>query len=155
MLKLKVASFFAYLVPAIRLQGRYDIPAVRNVYIYTRPLEGQRSRCRRSAGRRGQVGSRRKAGWPKDSAGSPMVFSRSRDRWARATRYELPEALFDSAIKDHSALLSAWLTQPSVQPFAISANSDEEALAFVACALDAVGTPWAGVQRPRRGPSIG
>jgi hypothetical protein len=62
------------------------------------------------------------------------------DRWAKATRCELPKALFDSAVKDHSALLSAWLTQPPVQPFVISANSDEEALAFVACALDAVGT---------------
>jgi hypothetical protein len=62
------------------------------------------------------------------------------DRWAKATRYELPKSLFDSAIKDDSALLSAWLTQPPVQPFVISANSDEEALAFVASALDAVGT---------------
>jgi addiction module HigA family antidote len=59
------------------------------------------------------------------------------DRWSKVTKPELPKALFDGAINVYQASLQAWLAQPPTKPLVVSANSTEEALAFVNCALDA------------------
>ena len=58
--------------------------------------------------------------------------------WSKVTQPELARELFDGAIKRHKGELHNWIMQQPTRPFVVSANSTEEALAFVGCALDAV-----------------
>jgi addiction module HigA family antidote len=58
--------------------------------------------------------------------------------WSKVTEPELAKELFDGAINRHKGELHNWIMQPPTKPFVVSANSTEEALAFVCCALNAV-----------------
>jgi addiction module HigA family antidote len=60
-------------------------------------------------------------------------------RWAKVTRLELSKELFRGAIQQHKDKLAPWLNQPPSQPLVVAADSEEEALAFVACALESLG----------------
>lgn len=61
------------------------------------------------------------------------------DRWAKVTEPELSKTLFSGAIAAHKSGLRIWLDQPPTRPFVIAADSEDEALAFAVCALEAVG----------------
>jgi addiction module HigA family antidote len=67
-----------------------------------------------------------------------ISLEESWDRWAKATRPELPKELFGGAIEVNKNTLKNWIAQPSAKPLIVSANSAEEGLAFVAWALEAV-----------------
>lgn len=56
--------------------------------------------------------------------------------WARATKPELSKALFGDAIEAHTDRLSKWLAAPPADPLIVTAESLDEALAFLACALE-------------------
>src|SRR5580692_780210 len=60
------------------------------------------------------------------------------EHWSKVTQPELAKELFDGVIKRHKGELHNWIMQQPTRPFVVSANSTEEALAFVSCALDAV-----------------
>jgi addiction module HigA family antidote len=63
------------------------------------------------------------------------------DRWAKVTKPELSKELFRGSIDAHKSHLETWLKQPPTLPFVVTADSQEEALAFLSCAFEAVGTP--------------
>lgn len=61
------------------------------------------------------------------------------DRWAKVTKPELRKELFQGSIETYRNSLENWLKQPASRPFIVTANSEEEALAFVACAFGQLG----------------
>ncbi len=61
------------------------------------------------------------------------------DRWANVTKPQLSKELFHGSIEAHKNNLQNWLQQPASRPFVVTANSEEEALAFVACAFEYLG----------------
>jgi addiction module HigA family antidote len=61
------------------------------------------------------------------------------DRWAKVTKPELRKELFHGSIETYRSSLENWLKQPASRPFIVTANSEEEALAFVACAFEQLG----------------
>jgi addiction module HigA family antidote len=67
-----------------------------------------------------------------------LSLQESWERWSKAAQPELPKELFDGAIAVHRDTLTGWVTQPPTKPLVVSANSAEEGLAFIACALEAV-----------------
>jgi addiction module HigA family antidote len=62
-------------------------------------------------------------------------------QWAEVTNPPLSKLLFRAAIEAHKEKLRNWLREPPEQPFVIAADSEVEALAFLACALEALGSP--------------
>lgn len=62
-------------------------------------------------------------------------------KWAKITEPELSKDLFRGSIDGYADKLLLWLDQAPVQPFVITADSEEEALAFVACAFESIGAP--------------
>lgn len=58
--------------------------------------------------------------------------------WAQATKPPLSKILFRSAVAGSKDRFLAWLKNPPATPFVITADSEGEALAFVACALEAL-----------------
>jgi addiction module HigA family antidote len=67
-----------------------------------------------------------------------LSLEESWNRWSKATRPELPKELFSGVIEVHKDTLKNWIAQPPTRPFVVSANSADEGLAFVTCALEAV-----------------
>lgn len=67
-----------------------------------------------------------------------LSLDKSWDRWSKVTQPELPKELFNGAVEVHKDSLKNWVSQPPTKPFVVSANSVEEGLAFVTCALEAV-----------------
>jgi hypothetical protein len=63
------------------------------------------------------------------------------DRWANVTKPELHKDLLRGSIEIHKGNLENWLEQPPARPYVLTAESDEEALAFIACALEVLGSP--------------
>ncbi len=61
-------------------------------------------------------------------------------RWAEVTDPPLSKILFRASIEAQKEKLRDWLSQPPTQPFVVAADSEIEALAFVACALEVLGT---------------
>jgi hypothetical protein len=61
------------------------------------------------------------------------------DRWAKVTQPELSKELFRASIEAHKNNFENWLKQPPSRPLVVAADSEEEALAFVACALESLG----------------
>ena len=59
--------------------------------------------------------------------------------WAAATNPPLSKILFRPAVEAAREKLQPWLAQPPEKPFVITADSEFEALAFVACAFEAIG----------------
>jgi addiction module HigA family antidote len=62
------------------------------------------------------------------------------DRWAKVTQPELSKELFQGSIKTHKSNLENWLNRPPSRPLVIATDSEEEALAFIACALELLGS---------------
>jgi addiction module HigA family antidote len=61
------------------------------------------------------------------------------DRWAKVTRPELSKELFRGSIDAHKNTLEDWLKEPPERPLVVTGDSEEEALAFVACAFETLG----------------
>lgn len=61
------------------------------------------------------------------------------DRWAKVTTPELIKSLFAGAIETHKRILSEWLKNPPSRPLVVAAESEEEAVAFIAAALEVIG----------------
>ena len=59
--------------------------------------------------------------------------------WANASEPPLSKILFRAAVASAKSKLETWLAQPPRTPFIVTADSEGEALAFVACALEAFG----------------
>lgn len=63
------------------------------------------------------------------------------ERWARVTEPELSKELFRDSIEMHKTKIQDWRKQIPTRPFIITADSQEEAFAFLACAFESLGTP--------------
>lgn len=64
--------------------------------------------------------------------------------WANTTRSPLPplsKTLFRSAVETKAGRIAEWLKQPPSAPLVVAADSDEEAIAFLVCALEHLGQP--------------
>lgn len=61
------------------------------------------------------------------------------EQWAGVTDPALPKEMFQGGVDVHCKSLTDWLAQPPVRPFIITADSQEEALAFLACAFERAG----------------
>jgi addiction module HigA family antidote len=59
--------------------------------------------------------------------------------WAEVTDPPLSKVLFRSAIETNRGKITNWLSQPPHRPLVVGADSEAEALAFVACGLEALG----------------
>ena len=59
--------------------------------------------------------------------------------WADASEPPLSKTLFRTSVETARDKLQAWLSEPPLKPFIITADSETEALAFVSCALEALG----------------
>lgn len=59
--------------------------------------------------------------------------------WAEVTEPPLAKELFADAISSHQDKLTKWLAAPPSAPLTVTAESPEEALAFLACALEQLG----------------
>jgi addiction module HigA family antidote len=62
------------------------------------------------------------------------------DRWSKATKPELGKELFAGSVAAHRDSLSRWLENPPERPFVVTSESEEETLAYLACALDPDGS---------------
>lgn len=75
--------------------------------------------------------------WFAERLGVPVEGFRSLDRcwstWAGACTPELPPALFDPAVEESSNTFAKWVGEPPERPFIVSADSGDEALAFLSC----------------------
>jgi addiction module HigA family antidote len=61
--------------------------------------------------------------------------------WAGATNPPLSKILFKVPISTHRGKLENWLSKPPKAPLVVTADSEGEALAYLACALMEIGTP--------------
>jgi addiction module HigA family antidote len=61
------------------------------------------------------------------------------NRWSLVTKPVLSKALFSGSIETNKNSIATWLNNPPRQPFVLTSDSEEESLAYLACALDAAG----------------
>jgi addiction module HigA family antidote len=61
------------------------------------------------------------------------------DQWAEVTQPKLARSLFNGLVNTHKTRLEEWLNSAPTRPFVVTANSNEESLAFLSCALGAIG----------------
>jgi len=59
------------------------------------------------------------------------------DRWAKVTEPELSKTLFAGSVEAHKNNIVNWLNGPPGRPFVVTSDSEEESLAYLACALEA------------------
>jgi plasmid maintenance system antidote protein VapI len=59
--------------------------------------------------------------------------------WANATTIPLPKLLFRRAVETKGSKLKEWLKRTPSEPLIVAADSDDEAIAFIACALEELG----------------
>ena len=82
----------------------------------------------------GQVWLAEKLGMPVDGL---ETLDQAWDRWAAASDPEMTAKIFEPAVSAHRDKFEEWLAgQPSIQPFAVAADSKHEALAFLHCLFD-------------------
>ncbi len=63
-----------------------------------------------------------------------MTLDRAWERWAEVTQPRLSEAIFEPAVRAHRREFVSWLRRPDPEgPFAVAADSTDEAIAFLAC----------------------
>ena len=78
--------------------------------------------------------------WLAEQIGIPVngheTLELSWHRWANACEPHLKTDLFKPALVAYQAKFKEWLTKPSNKPFVISADSRDEALAFLTCLLN-------------------
>ena len=81
--------------------------------------------------------------WFAERLGRPIAGYRSLFRfwreWASAAEPVLSPVLFAPAVERHSARFREWLSDSPARPFAVAADSRDEAIAFVACLMDQEG----------------
>ena len=58
------------------------------------------------------------------------------DRWAKVTKPELSKRLFAGSTDSHKNSLANWLKNAPQMPYVVTSDSEEETLAYLACALD-------------------
>jgi hypothetical protein len=68
-----------------------------------------------------------------------MSLEESWARWAKVTKPELTRTLFAGSVESHRNSLANWLKNPPSLPFVVTSDSEEESLAYLACALEAAG----------------
>jgi len=56
--------------------------------------------------------------------------------WASVTDPKLGSEIFDSAIETHKATFTSWISSDPASPLVVSADSKDEALAFLSCLFD-------------------
>jgi addiction module HigA family antidote len=57
-------------------------------------------------------------------------------RWTLASEPPMHAEIFEPSVTAHAARLKKWLTEPSSRPFVVTADSSDEALAFIACLFE-------------------
>lgn len=72
-----------------------------------------------------------------------MTLRRCWTRWATACTPELPPSLFAPLIATHIKTLCEWMATPPEKPFVVTADSREEALAFLSVAFEDASIPLA------------
>lgn len=79
--------------------------------------------------------------WLAEQIGLPVngyeTLEQAWSRWANASEPRLTPEIFAPSITAYQDTFKKWLTNPSNRPFLISADSRDEALAFLACLFDA------------------
>ena len=79
--------------------------------------------------------------WFAEQIGSPVngyeTLEQAWNRWSNASEPHLTPELFAPSIAAYQGTFEKWLSKPSDKPFVISADSRDEALAFLACLFDA------------------
>ncbi len=71
-----------------------------------------------------------------------MTLDRAWERWAEVTRPRLSEAIFAPAVRAHRGKFVSWLGRSAPkEPFAVAADSADEAIAFLACLFRDEGVP--------------
>jgi hypothetical protein len=60
-------------------------------------------------------------------------------RWSRVTEPELSKTLFAGSVGTYNSSLASWLKIAPGRPYVVISDSEEESLAYLACALDAAG----------------
>lgn len=75
-----------------------------------------------------------------NGSGDILSLEECWDQWARATKPEMSKALFDGSIESHKNSLANWLNDPPTFPYVVTSDSEEETLAYLACALEVLGT---------------
>ncbi len=79
--------------------------------------------------------------WFAEHLGRPVdgyhSLARFWEDWASAAEPRLSRALFDCAVEEHAGRFLAWLSGEPSRPFTIAADSRGEAIAFLACLLEA------------------
>jgi len=58
-------------------------------------------------------------------------------KWASVTEPELPKEIFALSIETHKSTLDSWIKKEPSSPLIVSADSKDEALAFLSCLFDA------------------
>lgn len=78
--------------------------------------------------------------WFAELLSRPIAGYRSLEQcwgtWSRATSPPLPRELFAPAVRDHLKTIEEWLKQEPQKPLCISADSTEEAVAFLSVAFE-------------------
>jgi addiction module HigA family antidote len=87
-------------------------------------------------------------GWFAEQVGRADIGADSLDehwrRWSSATEPALSKEIFERSVQSHGKVIADWLTNPPAKPLIVSADSKDEALAFLCCALDAGDLAQAG-----------
>ncbi len=75
--------------------------------------------------------------WLAEKLGIPLAgletLDQSWNRWAAASEPTMTAKMFEPAVGEHRSTLTDWLAKPSNRPFAVAADSNDEALAFLYC----------------------
>ncbi len=78
--------------------------------------------------------------WFAEQVGLPVngyeTLEQAWNRWANASEPHLTPEIFAPSIAAYQGTFKKWLTNPSNKPFVVSADSRDEALAFLACLFD-------------------
>jgi addiction module HigA family antidote len=61
------------------------------------------------------------------------------NRWSKVTEPEMSKALFAGSVRTHDPSLTQWLRDPPGRPHVVTSDSEEESLAYLACALETAG----------------
>ena len=75
--------------------------------------------------------------WLAEQLGIPtdgfVTIDRCWEEWAAASEPPMTPKIFEPSIVFHADAFRKWLEQPNDRPFAVAADSQEEAIAFLAC----------------------
>ena len=83
--------------------------------------------------------------WLAEQVGRPVdgieTLDRAWARWADASEPRMTAKLFEPTINAHHERFARWLQAPRERPFTVAADSEDEALAFLACLIQDDGIP--------------